>query len=364
MYKQKNNWRNIIYYSQCWEDSSLLLSSLNLKSHENTLSILSGGENVFALALSCSKKIVAIDANLAQCYLMELKMLAIKNLNYSDFLFFLGYRSHNNRLIFFKKLEPFLSIESKNWWLTRKKLIKRGIAWQGKLEKYFYIFRNYILPLLIKKRNLILLLNEKNLKKRKEYWDLYTKESQWRFLLKLFSSRLVMSFLGRNPKMFKEVKKKNLGLHYYYKLRDMILNSPVDNYYLKAVLLSPGTYDELPFCYHKKNFKKLQNSLDKIEYLNYDLSSFLHYSIKNNLLFDSFNLSDIFEPLSKYDSDKLFSLLFKVAKSRAKLAYWCNLVPRNPVNSEWISFNSNSSLFDKVFFYSKFNFYIKNEKIS
>lgn len=360
MSNKKSNWSNKIYYSQCWEDSEFLLSSLKIKSkNSHVLSILSGGENVFALAISPVKKIIAIDSNSAQCYLMELKFFAIKILDYNELLLFLGYRKCKDRQILYKKLEPFLTTNAKIWWSNHLYLVKKGIAWQGKLEKYFQYFRLFVLPFLIKKKNLIKILNEENKDTRKKYWQKYTNESYWCFFFKIFCSRFIMSILGRNPEMFRQVTKKNIGLYYYFKLKKMILNGPVDNFYLKAILLKPTSYDNLPFCYKKENFKKLKKSLDKIYFLHYNLLDYLKLSFKNNYKFDIFNLSDIFEPLNQSDSDKLFTLLYKLSSNDVKLAYWCNLVSRKPLNQNWKTLEKNYNLFDKVFIYSEFNLYTK-----
>ena len=81
---------NIINYSQCWEDPEILMKALNINTDDIVLSVTSGGDNTIALLLSNPQKVIAIDLNPAQNYLLELKLAATKVLSYDEYLSFLG----------------------------------------------------------------------------------------------------------------------------------------------------------------------------------------------------------------------------------------------------------------------------------
>ena len=53
------------------------------------LSIASAGDNSFACLLLNPEKVVSIDTNITQIYLVELKKTAIKYLSYKEFLILL-----------------------------------------------------------------------------------------------------------------------------------------------------------------------------------------------------------------------------------------------------------------------------------
>ena len=75
-----------IKYANCWEDADLLLSNANLSKGNNIISIASGGDNSLALLTTSPKKLIAVDTNVAQLYLCELKAAAFSELQYEDML--------------------------------------------------------------------------------------------------------------------------------------------------------------------------------------------------------------------------------------------------------------------------------------
>jgi len=70
-----------IKYANCWEDIELILQSIQLPPSCNIISIASGGDNSFALLTTSPKKLYAIDSNIAQLHLCELKAAAISELS-------------------------------------------------------------------------------------------------------------------------------------------------------------------------------------------------------------------------------------------------------------------------------------------
>ena len=97
-----------IKYSMCWEDPKLVTNGLNIKTSDNVLSIASGGENIFAILLKEPNELIALDNNTYQIYLVKLKAIAIKYLEYDEFYCFLGFEKCENRISIFKKLVPYL----------------------------------------------------------------------------------------------------------------------------------------------------------------------------------------------------------------------------------------------------------------
>ena len=71
------------------------------------MAITSGGCNVFGFLLKDPETIYCIDINLAQSYLLKLKMAAIKTLDFEDFICFSGLLLHKDRLNLFEKIKSF-----------------------------------------------------------------------------------------------------------------------------------------------------------------------------------------------------------------------------------------------------------------
>ena len=90
--------KHIIKYSQCWEDTDVLVSALILEQDDVILSITSGGDNSLALSSFSRKRLISIDMNIHQNYLLELKLLSIKELEYNEVIKFLEYYILNERI--------------------------------------------------------------------------------------------------------------------------------------------------------------------------------------------------------------------------------------------------------------------------
>ena len=106
---------SFIRYANCWEDSIILSKALEIKSEEIGLSVISGGDNTFALLLQNPKKIYAFDVNKTQVYCMELKIAAFRILSYNEMLRFLGVLGSDKRKHTFKKLKQCLSKEAADY---------------------------------------------------------------------------------------------------------------------------------------------------------------------------------------------------------------------------------------------------------
>ena len=108
---------DFIRYANVWEDAAVLRAGLNIEPGEKVLSIASAGDNCFALLLDDPSLIVTCDINQVQLHLLQLKMAAIRQLDYDKLKFFLGFTGkgdHVARLEIFRQLknamEPELSL--------------------------------------------------------------------------------------------------------------------------------------------------------------------------------------------------------------------------------------------------------------
>ena len=137
----------IINYSQCWEDPDIMLAALKINSDDKVLSITSGGDNTLVLLIAGPLKVVSVDMNIAQNYLLELKIVAARSLPYNEYLEFLGVTRSKQRLVLFEKVHSRLSDEAAVWWSAHVSLLKSGPIQCGRFERFTNIFASYILPL-------------------------------------------------------------------------------------------------------------------------------------------------------------------------------------------------------------------------
>lgn len=317
-----------IYYSQCWEDPEVLVQALEPGPDDAIFSITSGGDNTLALLLQNPKSITAIDVNEAQNYLLELKIAAIKNLSYEECLSFLGIGTSKDRSKQFQALASSLSKEAYAWWSESIDLIEQGIIHVGRFERYLRLFHKRIIPLMHGKKDIHDFLSLRSLDEQKKFYDERWDNIRWRLLFRLFFNKTLLDMLGRQPHSFTYATSTDVGGHYLKLAEHGFTMIPIaENHFLHYMLT--GTYGStLPAYLKRENFDVLKRNIDRIQIITSDAEVYLK-NCKDST-FGAFNLSDIFEITTPERADELFSELVRVGCPGGRIAYWNNLVQRQP----------------------------------
>ena len=349
----------MIAYSQCWEDSDLVLEALQIDENDQVVSITSGGCNTIAIALKNPEIVYAIDSNREQNYLLEHKLAAIKNMPIKDAIAYMGYQSDKNRIEQFNSISNNLSAECKTYWQNLPEAIREGIAHSGKFEKYIALFRKRIIPLVHTKKRIKQLLALNNSQEQTLFYNRYWNTFRWKLQFRIFFSKWFMRGRGRKKEMFAHTNIKSVGKKYYQRTQDALTKGPVHtNFYLHYILLKNNPLLP-PYLLYLLNSNS--NIPDNINIITSDMLSFLQSMEENSI--SKFNLSDIFEPLSPNEADTVFNEILRVAKSGARLIFWNNLVEREIPAHLQDKFQFESELVkkfapkDNVFFYEKFLIY-------
>lgn len=126
--------RNLVYNS-CWEDPRLDRIALELGPSDTVLAITSGGCNVLDYVLTEPAHVYAVDVNPRQNALLELKLAAIKTLDYPTFFSLFG----NGRFpafptLYRSVLRQHLSEEARRYW-DRQQHWFSGYGW---LDSFYF----------------------------------------------------------------------------------------------------------------------------------------------------------------------------------------------------------------------------------
>ncbi len=109
-----------LVYNTCWEDPAVDRQALNITPDDTLLVITSAGCNVLDYALAGAWRIHAVDANPRQNALLELKLAAIRRLDFDDFFALFGHGYHPSfPLIYQEKLRPELTDFARRFWDER-----------------------------------------------------------------------------------------------------------------------------------------------------------------------------------------------------------------------------------------------------
>lgn len=346
---------DFIRYANCWEDAEILLEGLSINPGDKILSVGSAGDNSFSMLTKNPALVVAVDINPVQLFVIELKKVAYKNLEYEELIEFLGFRESIKRLELFDRLKPFLSEFCLQYWESNTETIERGLISQGKFEKYFQLFAGKILPWIHSKKRTEALLSPKSADEQVEFYEKKWNTWRWRLLFKLFFSRYVMGKFGRDPQFLNEVK-VSVGKYIFDKAARHLRSTQAQRNFILRYNLTGKFGELLPHYLRRENWEIIRENIDKLEIRQgYAEEAFSEFGN-----FNAMNLSNIFE----YMDEKTFSETgLKLAEHlipEGKMAYWNLMVPRkiSALHSDKLDYLNQLSeeltSRDNGFFYNQF----------
>jgi S-adenosylmethionine-diacylglycerol 3-amino-3-carboxypropyl transferase len=272
-------------------------------------------------------------------------------------LVLIGSRPGGDRAQLYQRCRSQLSAEVRNFWDSHGDEIDRGIGSAGKFERYFALFRRYVLPLIHNQAQVTHLLAGGSLEQRHHFYDRVWDTWRWRSLFRIFFSRFVMGRAGRDPSFFKYVEGSvadRILDRTHYALTQL---DPAENPYLQWILT--GTHQTaLPYALRPENFEAIRNNLDRLEWHCGSIEDFLDEIGAGQV--DAYNLSDMFEYLSPENYQQLLQRLVKAGRPGGRLAYWNMLAPRSRPDTMADQLHPLTELArslyaqDKAFFYSAF----------
>jgi S-adenosylmethionine-diacylglycerol 3-amino-3-carboxypropyl transferase len=255
-----------------------------------------------------------------------LRLQAFAKLSYDELLAFLGVEKSSDRLWTFNRIKGGMSEFAMDFWENSPHLIEKGIIHAGKFEKFFRIFRRFILPMMHRKKAVEILLKKKSILEQSGYYYNVWDNLNWKIMFKIFFSELIVGRIGRDPEFFKYVDADVAGS--FKKRTDFNFTnvSLYDNPYLNCIFTGNYPLHALPHYLRKENFEPIRSRLDRIEIYQGDINSCIerHGSIR----FNAYNLSDIFEYMSLKEHDEELKYLTRGAAAGARFAFWNLLVDR------------------------------------
>ncbi len=328
---------NNILYAQCWEDPQIDREAFNTTSEDVIFCITSGGCNVLTFLIDNPKKIIALDINTSQNYLLELKIAAFRRLSYEEMLELFGVTYSFRRLQLYEEVKGELSVNCRSFWELNHGKLKHGLIYCGHYEKYMSMLRKWFTVLVGKRAISAMFCSEGRLQKEviyKNLWENY----RYREFTRLFLSRSLMNlFFTRS--FFKYLEKSfSFGDHFRNQIKKGLLETPLkENYFIAFILL--GKYfslDHLPIYLRRENFKRIRKNIDRIEIVNKDCQQY--FSEINDNTISKFNLSNIFEWMPFEEFENILKEIMRIGTDQAILTYRNLLVSRcRPQSlSKWI----------------------------
>ena len=303
-----------LVYNTCWEDPSVDRRALNLAADDRVLVITSAGCNALDYALAGPARVHAVDANPRQSALLELKLAAIKRLEFEDFFMIFG-DGHHSRFahIYRELLRDELSPFAQSWWDGRAHWFC-GTA--GRDSFYFYGlagivargFRAYLdfrpeLRLAVHS-----LLESRSLSEQQDIYDRRVHPLMWtRGMNWALSRQLTLSLLGVPHPQRKEVQSQHEdGVSGFIResIEYVFRSLPVrENYFWTLYLRGHYRPDCCPEYLKPENFSALKGGLAaRIEVHTSTVTAFLQQTDER---ISKFVLLDHMDWMSSYHPEAL-----------------------------------------------------------
>lgn len=344
---QKKKIFDDIVYAQCWEDPSIDRIAFNIQSDDVIFSITSGGDNVLTFLIDNPSKVIALDLNPHQNYLLALKIAAFKQLSYEKLLELFGITVSSRRIKLYQWLRFSLDNPTRQYWDDNLDKIKTGIIHCGRYERYMKLLR----------RGLELTMGKSLIKKffqtehTAERLDLYNKKWDniwWKIFTRILLSRKTMSFLFDKSFFTYLDNPFSFGEHFAQKVKRAFTVLPFrSNYFLNYILL--GNYDAknaLPAYLQKCNYNQIRSRVDRIDIVT-ESCDHLFSRLPEGYI-SKFNFSNIFEWMPLEECENLLKESVRVARDGAILAYRNLLVPRKHPPSLFRNIRSHDKLASRL----------------
>lgn len=297
-------------YSFGNEDWSTEHRALRIRPSDRVISITASGDRPLHNLLDNCKEVVAVDSNKNQNLLLALKMAAMEQLDFRDYLAFLGATDGINRLDCLHQMKQEMPAELSRHWLKEKKRIDAGILFQGSLERLTQIIAGVLRVIMPYKVPRLFAIRD--LQEQQEFvrtrWDTNFLRRGFNFFL---HRSFTLPFL-KDPGLYAQVPDSfPVGAYIYKRMNNYLQRHLAHESILLSLLftgrVSPEVY---PPYLTQKGYDVIRNRLKRLSYHTADIVEFLESSPDN--YFDAFSLSDVASYISP---DKFKRLMFAVYRT-------------------------------------------------
>ncbi len=315
-----------VLYAQCWEDPELDRIAFKIKPGDTVFSITSGGCNALAFLVDDPERVICLDMNKYQNYLLRLKISAFKSLSYNELLEFMGVHPSERRLRLFEKIKPLLNDHEQSYWSTKGSDIERGIIHCGRYERYMHLLSR-LFSLLVGRSVIRRLYDTSGREERLDLFEKRWENLRWRWFCRIFLSRAFASMLF--DKAFYRYLEPGFSFEKYYRarVRKAVTELPLEqNYFLAYILLGNYYKDNLPVYLKRENYDIIRKRADRINIIT---SGCLDYfRILETGTISRFNFTNIFEWMAPDEFSTLLKETIRVARNGAIITYRNHLVTR------------------------------------
>ena len=313
-----------LYFAQVREDPLLEIAALAPSADKTIVVVSSGGCTALWLLACGAGRLVAVDSNITQNHLVELKAQAVRWLDPGAVTGFLGGSSASraSRIADYAGLRTSLSREAACYWDAHRRMIARGVLSAGVSEAFIRVVVGAMRMLVHPTRRIERLLSCETLAEQRALYDEEWNSRRWKMLFKVLLSRRAFN-RTYDPAFFEKVENGDFAGHFHRLMEHALCEIPVaSNYFLHHMLR--GTYRTaivggVPPYLDRATHALTRERLEDLELVDGGYSEYLAMCADDSI--DGFALSNICEWLDERQIHDLFSQVVRVARPGARVCF-------------------------------------------
>jgi S-adenosylmethionine-diacylglycerol 3-amino-3-carboxypropyl transferase len=309
-----------IYFAQIREDS-LVERTLAAKRRPRQIACIgSGGCTALSLLADGVERVYAIDANAAQCALLELKKEAVRALDRPAYLAFIGESEADDRLETYRRIAGGLPAYARVFWESHESDIALGINQCGATEKFYRFVGGRLRNGVCDDRVFHELFDCGTLARQRALYDRHFTTDAWKDALRVLLSRTT-HLLFFPAFMFAQATEDDMGAFFARQFEKEVRERPLaNNYFLSQILFSAyrfGRPEGAPHYLSDDGYAAARRNIDALAVVPGTLQEFLPQTQG----IDAFFLSNVFDWSSPEARSQICAALLEAASTGAVLLY-------------------------------------------
>lgn len=309
-----------ITFSITGEDYQVVEQALHVLPKASILCIGSAGDTPLNLLRLNPQRVDSVDISFPQICIATLKAEAMRWLSLSEFHVFVGIeRNPEQALEYYTCIRPHLATNIKDFWDSHLHIIKRGLLWQGGVQRMLTLLSKMLFVWL--GREGIDALKQLSTREQAEiFYQQYV--YNWRF--RVFSILTINRLTYRlfYPKFGFRYLPPGMSPHQFslLKIRDVLLSRPIaNNPYLYPFIFSnyPPSPDSYPPYLNLTDYGTIRKRIDCLHFTNSDLCKHLNTTTENSI--DCFALCNVMDWMNVNDLNDLLRQVVRVARNGARI---------------------------------------------
>jgi S-adenosylmethionine-diacylglycerol 3-amino-3-carboxypropyl transferase len=326
-----------LMFAQVREDPCIEMQALAPALGGTIVIVSSGGCTALSLLGAGAHRVVGVDLSRAQNHLVELKCAAIRALERTDAIAFLGGLPMPDirRRRLFTVLAPLLTDAARQYWNANGHAIARGVLRAGKSERFIALVASVVARMVVRAGGVSALLEAESVDAQRQIFARSWAGWRWRAFFALLLNRWTFS-RAYHPSFFDHVENPSFARHFRRLAERALTELPSrDNYFLHEMLTGRYPIGEptgVPPYLTPRGMARAADAAQALSLVDGSLTEYLRSCRHRSI--DGFALSNIGEWLDENGLDALFAEVARTARPGARVIFR-NFVGWTDVPERW-----------------------------